>query len=100
MKGVKESIAQPVEKSLLEFAAYDSAAAEKTGYSNYSYWGSTFRCFLKNRVAMSLLIVLAALLLFTIIQPYLPGQFEACLVIDHPITGIQMMNTYTVHHDC
>ncbi len=92
MKGVKESIAQPVEKSMLEFASYDSAAAEKTGYSNYSYWGSTFRCFLKNKGAMSLLIVLAVLLLFTVIQPYLPSQFEANLVIDHPVTGIQMMN--------
>ena len=92
MKGVKESIAQPVEKSLLEFASYDSAAAEKTGYSNYSYWGSTFRCFLKNKVAMGLLILLGTLLLFTVIQPYLPGQFESNLVIDHPITGIQMMN--------
>ncbi len=92
MKGIRESIAQPVEKSMLEFAAYDSAAAEKTGYSNYSYWGSTFRAFLKNKVAMGLLILLGVLLLFTVIQPYLPGQFEANLVIDHPITGIQMMN--------
>ncbi len=92
MKGIKESLAQPVEKSMLEFASYDSAAAEKTGYSNYSYWGSTFRAFLKNKVAMSLLILLGTLLLFTVIQPYLPGQFEANLVIDHPITGIQMMN--------
>lgn len=92
MKGVKESIAQPVEKSMLEFASYDSAAAEKGGYSNYSYWGSTFRAFLKNKVAMGLVIVLFALLLFTVIQPYLPGQFDASLVIDHPVTGIQMMN--------
>ncbi len=92
MKGVKDQLSEPVEKSLLEFASYDSAAAEKTGYSNYSYWGSTFRCFLKNKVAMSLLIVLGVLLLFTVIQPYLPNQFESNLVINHPVTGIQMMN--------
>ena len=92
MKGVKDHLSEPVEKSLLEFASYDSAAAEKTGYSNYSYWGSTFRCFLKNKVAMSLLIVLGVLLLFTVIQPYLPNQFESNLVINHPVTGIQMMN--------
>ena len=92
MKGVKEGIVQPIEQSMLEFVAYDSDAAEKTGYSNYSYWGSTFRCFLKNKVAMGLLIVLAVLLLFTVIQPFLPGQFESNLVINHPITGIQMMN--------
>ena len=92
MKGVKDRLSEPIEKSMLEFASYDSEAAEKTGYSNYSYWGSTFRAFLKNRVAMSLLIVLGVLLVFTIIQPYLPGQFKSNLVINHPVTGIQMMN--------
>ena len=92
MKGVKDTLSEPIEKSLLEFASYDSEAAEKTGYSNYSYWGSTFRAFLKNKVAMGLLIVLAVLLVFTIIQPYLPSQFESNLVINHPVTGIQMMN--------
>ena len=92
MKGVKDNIAEPIEKSMLEFAVYDSAEAEKAGYSNYSYWGSTFRAFLKNKVALGLLILLAVILAFTVIQPYLPGQFEANLVIDHPITGIQMMN--------
>ncbi len=92
MKGVKEHVAKPLEDSLFAFAAYDSAAAEKAGYSNYSYWGSTFRCFLKNKAAMTLLIVLALLLAFTCVQPYLPNQFEANQVIDHPITGMQMMN--------
>ena len=92
MKGIKDHVSKPLENSMFEFAAYDSAAAEKAGYSNYSYWGSTFRCFLKNRVAMGLLILLAALLAFTCIQPFLPGQYKANLVIDHPITGMQMMN--------
>ena len=92
MKGVADRVTEPVEQSLLAFASYDSEAAEKTGYSNYSYWGSTFRCFLRNKVAVGLLIVLAALLIFTVIQPYLPNQFESNLVIDHPVTGIQMMN--------
>ncbi len=92
MKGIKDHVSKPLENSMFEFAAYDSAAAEKAGYSNYSYWGSTFRCFLKNRVAMALLILLATLLIFTCIQPALPGQYKANLVIDHPITGMQMMN--------
>lgn len=92
MKGIKEHLAKPLEDSLFSFAAYDSAAAEKTGYSNYSYWGSTFRCFLKNKTAMALLVLLALLLIFTCIQPYLPNQYEANQVIDHPITEMQMMN--------
>ncbi|MBE5782930.1 MAG: ABC transporter permease [Clostridiales bacterium] len=92
MKGIKDHISQPLENSMFQFAAYDSAAAEKAGYSNYSYWGSTFRCFLKNKAAMVFMTVLVLLLLFTMIQPYLPNQYPANLVIDHPITGMQMMN--------
>ena len=92
MESMKDKMARPLEKSMLTFAAYDEEAAEKGGYSNYSYWGSTFRCFLKNRAAMGFAVVLAVLLLFTVIQPWLPGQFQANLVINHPVTGIQMMN--------
>ena len=50
MKGIKDHLSEPIEKSLLEFASYDSEAAEKTGYSNYSYWQSTLRVFFKNKV--------------------------------------------------
>ena len=49
MKGIKEHVVRPLEESRFSFAGYDQAAAEKSGYSDYSYWGSTFRCFLKNR---------------------------------------------------
>jgi len=55
---------------------YNDAEAERTGYSNYSYWGSTIRMFFKNKVAVAMLIVMAALLLFTFIQPILPNQFD------------------------
>lgn len=92
MKGIRDHIVAPLENSGFSFAEYDSAAAEMTGYSDYSYWGSTFHCFLKNKAAMSLTVVLAVLLVFTFIQPYLPGQYEANLVINHPITEMQMMN--------
>ena len=68
------------EKELFEFAGYDEACAEKIGYSNYSYWGSTLRAFLKNKVAVALMVVIFTILLFTFIQPYLPGQFEPNLV--------------------
>ena len=55
---------------------YNDAEAERTGYSNYSYWGSTIRMFFKNKVAVAMLVVMAALLLFTFIQPILPNQFD------------------------
>ena len=40
---------------------YDDAEAERTGYSNYSYWGSTIRMFFKNKVAVTMLIIMVAL---------------------------------------
>ena len=42
------------EDELFVLAEYDEAAAEKTGYSNYSYWRSTLQVFFKNKVAVLL----------------------------------------------
>ena len=53
---------------------FDAKDAESVGYSNYSYWRCTFQAFWKTKMARFLLIALCALLVFTIIQPYLPGQ--------------------------
>jgi len=80
------------EDELFVLAEYDEAAAEKTGYSNYSYWRSTLQVFFKNRVAVCLLFVLAALLVFTVVQPYLPGQYPANLINNNPQTGKQLSN--------
>ena len=80
------------EDELFVLAEYDESAAEKTGYSNYSYWRSTLQVFFKNKVAVFLLIVLAALLAFTFIQPYLPGQYPANLINNNPQTGKQLSN--------
>ena len=33
---------------------------ERTGYSNYSYWRSTLRMFMKNKVAVAMLIIMCA----------------------------------------
>lgn len=80
------------EDDLFVLAEYDETAAEKSGYSNYSYWQSTIRVFMKNKVAVFLLCVLMALLLFTILQPYLPGQYPPNLVNNHPQSGMQLIN--------
>ncbi len=80
------------EDELFVLADYDEMASEKTGYSNYSYWRSTLQVFFKNKVAVFLLIVLALLLLFTFLQPYLPGQYPANLINNHPQTGMQLSN--------
>ncbi len=80
------------EDELFVLADYDESAAEKSGYSNYSYWQSTLRVFLKNKVAVFLLCVLVLLLLFTFLQPYLPGQYPANLINNHPQSGKQLSN--------
>ena len=80
------------EDELFVLAQYDEKAGEKTGYSNYSYWRSTLQVFLKNKVAVFLLFVLAALLLFTFIQPLLPGQYPANQINNNPQTGKQLSN--------
>ena len=80
------------EDELFVLADYDETAGEKTGYSNYSYWRSTVQVFLKNKVAVFLLLVLAMLLAFTFIQPLLPGQYPANLINNNPQTGKQLSN--------
>lgn len=62
------------DENLFRFAEYDESKSEMTGYSNYSYWVSTCRVFVKNKTAVFLSVILCLLLLFTFIQPYIPGQ--------------------------
>ena len=89
---VKGDLPPVNEDELFTLTDYDAAAAEKTGYSNYSYWRSTLNAFLHNRAAVAMLIVLALLLAFTIIQPFLPNQYGANTINNNPITGIQLQN--------
>ena len=91
---LQQELEQPAanEDELFVLAEYDASAGEKSGYSNYSYWQSTLRVFFKNKVAVFLLFVLVALLLFTFLQPYLPGQYPANLINNHPQSGKQLSN--------
>ncbi|TDT50267.1 ABC transporter permease [Fonticella tunisiensis] len=81
-----------IDESLFSFAEYDDSAAEKTGYSNYSYWQSTWQAFLKNRIAAFLLILMLLLVTFTIVQPYLPNQKSPIKIYTDEKTGIQLRN--------
>ncbi len=64
------------EQELFSVAPFDEAETERTGAESYSYWRSTLRAFRHNRVAMFLLSLLVIIVLFTFIQPLLPGQFD------------------------
>lgn len=65
---------RPGDQNLFKFVAFDEKRAEKTTFVGYSYWKSTFRVFMKKRFTRFLLAFLCVLLLFVLIQPYLPAQ--------------------------
>ena len=54
-KRLHQGLQEGMEQQPFGFAAYSEKAAESTGFSNYAYWGSTIKVFLKNRTATALL---------------------------------------------
>ena len=68
------------EDELFTFAEYNAEDAERIGYSDYSYWGSTLRAFFQNKTAVLFLLVMVSVLLFTFIQPHLPNQKDPLLI--------------------
>ncbi|MEG0766867.1 MAG: ABC transporter permease, partial [Clostridia bacterium] len=87
-----EKLETGVNDALFAFAAYDARNAERGGYSNYSYWRSTLRVFAKNRTAVGFLVVMAVLLCFNLVQPFLPGQHDPLLIYNDAQTGMQLRN--------
>ena len=68
------------DEEAFSFAEFDAENAERGGYSDYSYWKSTFRAFFKNKVAVFFLFIMVTVLLFTFIQPFLPNQKDPLLI--------------------
>lgn len=79
------------EEELFSFADFNPENAERGGYSNYSYWGSTLRAFFQNKSAVFFLLVMAIVLVFTFAQPYLPGQMDP-LEIHYTEWGLPLNN--------
>lgn len=82
-----------MEENLFVMADYDSKEAERTGYSNYSYWRSTWQVFIKNKIAVLLMVMMLILLIFTVIQPYLPGQKSPTEIFIDDTTYMQLRNS-------
>ncbi|GHV36130.1 peptide ABC transporter permease [Synergistales bacterium] len=80
-----------INAELFRFVKFDELAGERAGYSNYSYWHSTWRVFTKDRIAMLFLCLLFALLSFTFVQPFLPGQKDAIKIYNDEM-GRQLRN--------
>ena len=50
-------------------AVFDNLASEDTGYSNYSYWRSTFRTFFKSKTVCLLVALVSAIILMSFLYP-------------------------------
>lgn len=86
-----EEIAE-LDATLFEMAEYNPFEAEQTASSGYSYWRATFRMFTKNKLAVLLIFVIIALVLFTFVQPYIPGQRSPTEINFSEETGMQLYN--------
>ncbi|MDM5331990.1 ABC transporter permease [Ureibacillus composti] len=86
------NISDKSSEQLFKFAVSDDHQAEETAYSNYSYWQSTWKSFLKNRVAVFLLALVLIIVFFTLLQPYLPGQKSPTEIYLDEQTGSQARN--------
>jgi len=87
-----DKLGDNISDSLFEFAQFDNKEAEKTGYSNYSYWKSTWNSFIKHKVAFLLLILVIGILAFTMIQPFLPYQKSPTEIYINAGTNLQDKN--------
>jgi len=91
-KKIISNMADSIDPSLFDFAEYDESKSELTGYSNYSFWRSTLQVFMKNKLAVALLVLIVIVVVFTIIQPYLPNQKSPTQIYINPETGLQYRN--------
>lgn len=91
-KGTVNKLTKNINQDLFQFSGYDEEESKRGGYSNYSYWRSTWKVFIQNRLALFLLILMSALLIFTIIQPYLPNQKPPTKIYNNPETNLPLKN--------
>lgn len=59
---------------------YSPEEAERIGYSNYSYWGSVFHNFLKNKGAVFFLVLFVALTIFSFIALAI-GKYDYATIV-------------------
>jgi len=85
---LEEMLASP---HAFEPAVFSEQDVERTGMSNYSYWRSTFIAFRKRTFAMFLLCLVLTILVFTFVQPHLPGQYDPVLVNNNEM-GLPLKN--------
>ena len=89
VKGYKDDLSvqeiEALDPRYFSFVQNDMKEAERSGYSNYSYWGSTLRMFFKNRMGITTFCILVFLIGFALIQPILPNQKLATYINQHKV---------------
>jgi oligopeptide transport system permease protein len=73
---------EALKKDLFQIAEFNELEAEKTAYSNYSYWYSTFRTFFKSKVSAFLLTLMFLLVLMSFLYPILSKTDPNQLALD------------------
>ncbi len=86
--------AQMPEKQLFSLAEYEAKAAERTAYSEYSYWKSVWRNFLKKRTAVAMLIIFVLLFVFTFVAAAIGKYSVTDLRIDNSLMFISPNSEY------
>lgn len=82
------------EDELFTFVEYNPEAAEKTGYSEYSYWKSVFKNFLKKKSAVVLTVIFLALVIFSFIALAIGRYDYQSLVTDNTQAFISPNSQY------
>lgn len=82
------------EKQLFDFAVYKPQDAEKTGYSQYSYWKSVWKNFIRNRPAVIMSCIFIVLLIFTFVALGIAKYDVHNLRIDNSLRFIRPNSEY------
>lgn len=77
---------------LFYFVEYSPEEAERIGYSNYSYWGSVFKTFMKNKIAVFFMFLFLALVVFSFIALAI-GKYNFKDLVPYSSTAFQSPNS-------
>ena len=69
METIKTPKMQDIPQDLFTRAEFHEELSEDTGFSNYSYWRSTFRTFFKSTLVKVIIAVMVVLIAYTVIYP-------------------------------
>lgn len=92
MSKVVKKMNELSDEELFRFLEYNPEQAERTASTGYSYWKSTFHVFMKKRSTRCILAMLAVILIFMLVQPFIPGQKNPTEIFLDPATNRQYVN--------